>query len=137
MEQMDSVIGEYFRNLDDGEAAAAAALFAEHASYIRPVMDCDGVPTPELESIKGRDAIEAYFVARGTRPYRHTIRSAVRDGDTEFVEGFVDTSEGPLTTVFLATASLDQHSRIVRYFATATSVTSEGLEALNRTSLPA
>ena len=128
-----SPITAYFKYLDDGQTTAASALFAENAVYLRPAMDGAGRPSSELEQIEGRDAIDRFFIERGSRPYRHTIRRAVRAGDIEFAEGFVDGGQTGASTAFLATARLDDESRIVRYFATATTGSADGLAALNRT----
>ena len=129
-----SMIAEYFRHLDDGDPAGAAALFSADAVYIRPVLGDDGVPAPELAVVEGRDAIEKYFVDRGLRPYRHAVRATAREKDREFLEGYVEGTVG--RTAFLATATLDADGKIARYFATATGVTSDNLVLLARTPAP-
>jgi ketosteroid isomerase-like protein len=129
-----SMIAEYFRHLDEGDAAGAAALFSADAVYIRPVLDDAGVPMPELAVVEGRGAIEQYFVDRGLRPYRHVVRATALENDREFLEGYVDATVG--RTAFLATATLDAEGRIARYFATATGVTTDNLALLGRAPVP-
>jgi len=127
-------LATYFGGLDDGDIPRASSAFADGAFYIRQSMDERGVPTSELETIAGRDAIEAYFLARGQRPYRHTLLSSSRAGDEEYAEGVVlGGADGPNVT-FIARATLDGQGRIARYFALASPISEAAALELQRTS---
>src|SRR5204863_7908565 len=81
-----SPLETYYTALDDGDAEAAAAVFAEDALYIRPALP--GSPNAgALEVVRGRGEVLAYFRERGKKPFRHRITRSVADGDTWFVEG--------------------------------------------------
>ena len=100
--------------LDDGDMEGAAAAFALGGAHIRQWMDADSGSCSELESSIGLQEIVAYYRARGPRPYRHQIRSHVREGSLEFVEGLI-APEGTDARVFLALANLDGEGKISRF----------------------
>lgn len=121
---------QYFARLDEGEAEKAAAVFSEDAVYIRQAMDAAGIPSSELQVIRGRSQIHSYFEERGHRPYTHEIRNHASQGGVEFAEGCVNGGDAGPRIVFIATASIDGDGLISRYFATSTSVSADGLAAV-------
>ena len=109
-----SPLDAYYRALDDGDLDATVAAFADDAVYIRPTLP---PADPGLETIRGRDALRAFFVARGKQPHRHELRACAVDGPRCFAEGVAGVAGEPPTHVFLVHATLEPDGLIERYFA--------------------
>jgi ketosteroid isomerase-like protein len=107
-----SPLDRYYAALDAGDIEATLACFADDAVYVRPSLD-----GPGLESVRGRDELRAFFVARGKREYRHAVRLCAVDGRKCFVEGIAGVEGEPPTHAFLVQATIEDDGRISRYFA--------------------
>ena len=109
---MTTPLDAYYGALDAGDVDGTLACFTDDAVYIRPSLERSG-----LEFVRGRDELEAFFVARGKQPHRHlVVASAVRDGLC-FVEGVAGIEGEPATHAFLVNATIESDGRISRYFA--------------------
>ena len=109
---MTTPLDAYYRAVDAGDVEATLACFSGDAVYIRPSLD-----RPGLEFVRGRDELEAFFVARGKQPHRHVIVASAVDGNLCFVEGIAGIEGEPATHAFLVNATIDGEGRISRYFA--------------------
>ena len=105
-------LDRYYRALDGGDIPGTLACFTDDAAYVRPVLGGGG-----LEFVRGRDELEAFFVARGKQDYRHVVRSCAVDGSRCFVEGVAGVEGEPPTHTFLVHATIADDGRISRYFA--------------------
>lgn len=109
---MRTPLDAYYRAVDAGDVEGTVACFTDDAVYVRP-----SLTRPGLEYVQGRDELEAFFVARGKQPHRHSVVScAVADGAC-FVEGVAGIEGAPPTHSFLVNATIESDGRISRYFA--------------------
>jgi ketosteroid isomerase-like protein len=109
---MTTPLDAYYRAVDAGDVGATLACFTEDAVYVRP-----SLTRPGLEYVRGREELEAFFVARGKQPHRHrVVESAVADGHC-FVEGVAGIDGAPPTHTFLVSAVIESDGRISRYLA--------------------
>jgi ketosteroid isomerase-like protein len=128
-----STLGAFYRLLDQGDDIdGLVRLFTEDAAYIRPAIDPSGKVLPDVDVVKGHVELRRYFEERGRRPYRHVIRSLVREGKTVFVEGVIEGTDNGSAIAFLATATTDSASRVIRLFGVPLQVSSEGMAAISQ-----
>jgi ketosteroid isomerase-like protein len=104
-------LAAYYQALDGGDLEATLACFTDDAVYVRPSL------AVELEIVRGRRPLRAFFEARGKRPYRHTVVASVSNGQGCFVEGVAGMPGEPPTHTFLVHATIAPDGRISRYFA--------------------
>jgi hypothetical protein len=109
---MTTPLDAYYRALDAGDIEGTLACFADDAVYVRPSLD-----RPGLEFVRGRDELEAFFVARGKRAYRHVVAASAVADRLCFVEGVAGIEGEPATHAFLVSATIESDGRISRYFA--------------------
>jgi hypothetical protein len=88
------------------------ACFTDDAVYVRPSLN-----RPGLEFMRGRDELEAFFVARGKQPHRHLVVESAVSGKLCFIEGAAGIEGKPPTHTFLVSATVESDGRISRYFA--------------------
>jgi ketosteroid isomerase-like protein len=109
---MTTPLDAYYRALDAGDVEGTLACFTDDAVYVRP-----SLTRPGLEHVRGRDELEAFFVARGKQEHRHrVVACAVADGLC-FVEGVAGREGAAPTHTFLVNATIERDGRISRYFA--------------------
>jgi ketosteroid isomerase-like protein len=107
-----SPLDRYFDAIDSGDVERTTAAFAEDALYIRPSLEVQGA----LDVIRGHDELREFFRERGTKPFRHVVRSFVVEGRECFAEG-IAVEDGAEIASFLVHAGLAEDGRITRYFA--------------------
>jgi ketosteroid isomerase-like protein len=117
-----SPLDPYYEALDAGDVERTLAAFADDAVYVRPALP---PAPPGLETIRGRNELREFFVARGKQPHRHWVRTCAVAGDACFVEGVAGIEGQPPTHVFLVHATLDGAGLIERYFALMAEVPSD------------
>ena len=109
---MTTPLDAYYRAVDAGDVEGTLACFTDDAVYVRPSLG-----RPGLECMRGRDELEAFFVARGKQPHRHVVVGSAVDGSRCFIEGIAGIEGEPATHAFLANATVERDGRISRYFA--------------------
>jgi ketosteroid isomerase-like protein len=109
---MTTPLDEYYRAVDAGDVQGTLACFTDDAVYVRPSLG-----RPGLEFVRGRDELEAFFVARGKQPHRHMVVTSAVAGSLCFVEGVAGIEGEPATHAFLVNATIEDDGRISRYFA--------------------
>jgi ketosteroid isomerase-like protein len=107
-----SPLDRYFDAIDAGDVDRTTAAFAEDALYIRPSLAVPG----SLDVARGHEELRQFFRDRGTKPFRHVVRSFALDGSECYAEG-VAIKDGAEIASFLVHASLDEEGLITRYFA--------------------
>jgi ketosteroid isomerase-like protein len=109
---MTTPLDAYYTALDAGDVEGTLACFTDDAVYVRPSLS-----RPGLEYARGREELEAFFVARGKQPHRHLVVASVVTDGTCFVEGVAGIEGDPPTHAFLVSATIEDDGRISRYFA--------------------
>lgn len=109
---MSTPLDAYYSALDEGDVERTIACFTDDAVYVRPSLGGS-----QLEYVRGRRELEAFFVARGKQEHRHVVvASALADGLC-FIEGVAGIEGAPATHAFLVSATVESDGRISRYFA--------------------
>lgn len=113
-----TVVERYFRALEAGDIAGAAACFADDAVYSHPAyLASDGTATGGRLEVRGRRAIEGLLTERGNRPVTHVLTAVASARRVLFVEGVVHDDEGAIYASFVSVGRLDAHGLIEHYSA--------------------
>jgi ketosteroid isomerase-like protein len=89
--------------MDSGDFAGALALFAEDATYVRPVLNQPGAPLGAgTVTYRGKAEIAAFMNRRGRRDMRQRVVISATRGQHLFAEGVIEFGDGSpsLTPLF-------------------------------------
>lgn len=109
------VVHDYFRDLDRGSFAEAAAHFSDDVLYSHPPYLHTGIDDPDRIELRGRPALAAAFARRGPASFDHEVLTSVQRGPHCLFEGAVNGLPGGGTGSFISSLSLDGNGRIRRY----------------------
>lgn len=119
-----TVVGRYFRDLEDGDFDAAVAHFTSDALYSHPPFPEEGADGLRHET-RGRESLLAVFHRRGVRTLRHRIESVATNEEEFFVRGVVLDGEEVVMS-FVSVGRLDQSSGLMSEYAAYASVPAVG-----------
>jgi hypothetical protein len=113
-----AMMKQYFACMDSADFAAAAAMFADDAVYLRPpyVPGQAAFASSGTERIEGLAAISEFWNRRGKRNTHHVIQiESISDGEW-FAEGEVSVDDSE-TRLFLAHVTFNDEGQIRRFVA--------------------
>ena len=109
------VVHHYFRDLDAGRFAEAAAHFSHDVVYSHPPYQHTGIVDPNRIEFRGREALHAAFEARGKASFDHTMLTSIQRGPHCLFEGAVHGLPDGGTGSFISSLSLGADGTIRRY----------------------
>jgi hypothetical protein len=109
---------QYFACMDSADFAAAAAMFADDAVYLRPpyVPGQAAFASSGTERIEGLPAISEFWERRGKRNTCHVIKLEAVSRTEWFAEGEVSV-DGSETRLFLTHVTFNDRGQIHRFVA--------------------
>ena len=109
------VVHDYFRDLDGGRFAEAAAHFSDDVLYSHPPYLHTGIDDPDRIEFRGRPALAAAFTRRGAAGFDHEVLTSVQRGPHCLFEGAVNGLPDGGTGSFISSLTLAGDGRIRRY----------------------
>lgn len=108
-------LAAYYDAIDNGRLSDAAACFTADAIYAAP--QPGDIETGPRDVTVGATALEARFLERGVKPWRHVPILVVSDGPDTLVEGLVEDETGAATATFVLSARSRDGRLIDRFLA--------------------
>jgi hypothetical protein len=99
----EATLTSFLDFMDSADFAGALALFAEDATYVRPVLNQPGSPLGAgIVTYRGKAAIGDFMSKRGQRDMRQRVVVSATSGRHLFAEGVIEFGDGspPVTPLF-------------------------------------
>lgn len=99
----EAALTSFLRLMDRTDFAGALALFAEDATYVRPVLGEPGSPLGSgIVAYRGKAEIAAFMNRRGRRDMQQRVVTCATRGQHLFAEGVIEFGDGspPISPLF-------------------------------------
>ena len=114
----EATLTAFLDSMDEADFDRALALFADDATYVRPVLNQPGAPLGVgITEYHGKQEIREFMRARGARAMRQRIVISATNERHLFAEGTIDFADGSPSLSPLFHLVFDDEGRIERFMA--------------------
>ena len=114
----EATLVSFLDRMDSGDFAGALALFAEDATYVRPVLNQPGAPLGAgIVTYHGKAEIADFMSRRGRRHMRQRVLISATRGAHLFAEGMIEFGDGSPSLTPLFHLEFDEAGLIGRFLA--------------------